>query len=248
MRGDPRESFGRNAKFYAKSQAHTEEKSLKALTDLAEVRRGQTSLDVATGAGHTAATLARAGASVTALDITPEMLQEARTLYPGLGIGWVLGDVMGLPFPDGAFDIVVSRRAPHHFSDIEGALRSMASALKHGGCLIIDDRSVPEDDFVDQTMNHLDRLHDRSHVREYRLAEWVSMLESTGLQVLHAERYERKRPLDSLTATARKEDAKEIHEMVDGLGEAGRRRMGIEVVGGEVIVTHWFVLLKALKP
>ncbi len=97
-------------------------------------------------------------------------------------------------------------------------------------------------------MNHLNRLHDRSHVREYRLAEWVSMLESTGLQVRHAERYERNRPLDSLTATAKEEDARRIRELVDGLGEAGRRRMGIEVVAGELMVTHWFVLLKALKP
>ncbi len=124
----------------------------------------------------------------------------------------------------------------------------MATVLRHGGSLIIDDRSVPEDDFADQTMNRLDTLHDRSHVREYTQAEWVSMLESAGLRVQHSECYERNRPLDSLTANAKEEDARKIREVVDGLGEAGRRRMGIEVVAGEVMVTHWFVLLKAIKP
>ncbi|HUL39389.1 MAG TPA: hypothetical protein VLU38_03770, partial [Methanomassiliicoccales archaeon] len=69
MRTDPRESFGKNAKFYATSQAHTEESSLKALSDLAEASPGLSVLDVATGAGHTAATLARSGASIIALDI-----------------------------------------------------------------------------------------------------------------------------------------------------------------------------------
>ncbi|HUL38770.1 MAG TPA: class I SAM-dependent methyltransferase, partial [Methanomassiliicoccales archaeon] len=194
------------------------------------------------------ATLARSGASIIALDITPEMLREARKLYPEMGIQWLLGDVSRLPFVDAAFDLVVTRRAPHHFLDIGWALRSMASVLKHGGSLVIDDRSVPEDPFADATMNHLDKLHDRSHVREYRITEWLGMLASTGLKVTYAEMYERRRPLDSLTATAEEEDAQEIRGVVDALDEEGRRRMGIEVVGGEVMVTHWFVLLKALKP
>jgi ubiquinone/menaquinone biosynthesis C-methylase UbiE len=248
MRADPRETFGKNARFYAASQAHTEEKSLKALADLAEAGEGKSALDVATGAGHTAAALAREGASVTAIDITPQMLGEARRLYSKMGIEWILGDVMHLPFNDDAFDLVVSRRAPHHFIDIRGALMSMASMLRHGGALVVDDRSVPEDDFVDMTMNGLDKLHDRSHVRDYRLSEWVSMLGSVGLQVVHAELYEMKRPLDSLTATASEEDAREIGRALDDLGEDGRRRMGIEVQAGEITVTHWFVLVKALKP
>ena len=228
-RADPRTTFGRKAAFYSASQAHTEEASLEALARLARVAPGMRVLDVATGAGHAAARLIGEGAEAVGLDLTRPMLLEARRLYGRKGLLLVQGDVSRLPFPQGAFDLVVSRRAPHHFPDIEGALASMRQALRPGGALVIEDRSVPEDDLVDRTMNHLDRLHDRSHVREYRPSEWRSMVQASGLALESMEAYRRQRPLSSLTQTAEPEDAAEIERMVREMSVSERERMGIEL-------------------
>jgi ubiquinone/menaquinone biosynthesis C-methylase UbiE len=91
------------------------------------------------------------------------MIAEAEKLTLELGLGNVrfcLANAQALPFQDGAFNIVTCRRAAHHFSDIAKALREIKRVLRSEGRLVLDDRSVPEDDFVDSCMNELDRLHD----------------------------------------------------------------------------------------
>jgi ubiquinone/menaquinone biosynthesis C-methylase UbiE len=247
-RVDPRVTFGKRAGFYATSEAHKEKESLEAFSKVAGIRPGHLALDVATGTGHAAAALSERGAEVVGLDLTSLMLAEARRLYGArAGTHWVLGDVMNLPFAEGRFDLVTSRRAPHHFPDIEGALRSMRRVLRPGGALVIDDRSVPEDDYVDRTMNHLDVLHDRSHVRQYRLSEWKAMLGRNGFVTESAESYQRRRPLTSLTGNAEADDAEEIRAIVGAMSPDERMRMAIEEQGGEVTVMHWFVLLRARR-
>lgn len=82
------------------------------LVRFAGIRPGESVLDVGTGTGVVAVTAARAGARVSALDLTPELLVEARENgrvagYPD--IAWQEGDAERLPYPDGLFDVVVSQ-------------------------------------------------------------------------------------------------------------------------------------------
>lgn len=67
-------------------------------------------LDVACGNGNVAIPAARAGATVTGLDIAPNLLEQARqrTREEALDIAFVEGDVEDLPFSAGAFDLVLS--------------------------------------------------------------------------------------------------------------------------------------------
>jgi ubiquinone/menaquinone biosynthesis C-methylase UbiE len=176
---------------------------LRKLVALADPQRQARVLDIGTGAGHTAFAFAPFVSRVTAVDITHQMIDAARRLQDRNGlrnVEFALAAVASLPFADQAFDVVTCRRAAHHFSDIGGALSEMNRVLATGGRLIIDDRSVPEDDFVDATMNRLDALHDASHVREYRPGEWVSMLEKARFKVNAVSTYSELRPLSSLTA------------------------------------------------
>lgn len=71
---------------------------------------GDDVLDVATGSGNAAMVAARRGATVTGLDLTPELLHAARRRADteGLRIEFVEGDAEELPFPDGSFDCVTS--------------------------------------------------------------------------------------------------------------------------------------------
>lgn len=71
---------------------------------------GDRVLDVAAGAGNAAIPAARAGASVTAADLTPELFAAGRAhaAQQGVEVDWQEADAEALPFEDGAFDIVMS--------------------------------------------------------------------------------------------------------------------------------------------
>ena len=92
----------------------------------------------------------------------------------------------------------------------------MRRVLRPGGRLVIDDRSVPEDDFVDATLNRLDWLHDHSHVREYRPSEWQSMLQEAGCKIEAIEPYTKHRPLSAFTNGVEPESVAEIERIVAG--------------------------------
>lgn len=71
---------------------------------------GDRVLDVATGTGLAAIPAAHAGATVTGLDLTPELLDGARRRAAAEGVQatWVEGDAEALPFADATFDRVLS--------------------------------------------------------------------------------------------------------------------------------------------
>ncbi len=71
---------------------------------------GEDLLDVATGTGNVAIPAALTGASVTGLDITPELLEVARRRAgeAGVEVKFIEGDAEELPFEDDAFDRVTS--------------------------------------------------------------------------------------------------------------------------------------------
>jgi SAM-dependent methyltransferase len=245
-----REVFGERAAFYVGSTAHTDAAVLARVVELARPQAGWRALDVATGAGHTAFALAPHVSSVVAVDLTPEMLAEARKLRDARGIANVefqVADVHSLPFADGALDLVTCRRAAHHFGDIRLALAEMRRVLLPGGRLVIDDRSVPDDGFIDECMNRLDALHDRSHVHEYRPGEWREMLEAGGFVVEAVEAYTRDRPLTSLTNGTSPDEAAEIHAVVDALTPQQREALGVHDVNGELYGTHWYVMAAAVR-
>lgn len=86
----------------------------------AGVTAGDRVLDVAAGSGNATLPAARAGATVTALDLTPELLEAGRRAAQRerLAVQWDVGDAEAMPYPDDVFDVVVScvgvMFAPHH--------------------------------------------------------------------------------------------------------------------------------------
>ena len=104
----------------------------------ADIKPGMTVLDVACGTGNAARPAARAGASVTALDITPKLLEIGRTkaTNEGLAIDWQEGDAENLPFESEQFDRVLSTFghmfAPRHKQTAE----EMARACRKGGAIV----------------------------------------------------------------------------------------------------------------
>ncbi len=98
-------------------------------------QRGERWLDVGTGTGEVALRAARAGAEVTAVDISEPLLAQARE-KPGAGdIEWRLADAQALPFDDGGFDVVASNFAVIFAPSPERAASELARVCKPGGRL-----------------------------------------------------------------------------------------------------------------
>ncbi len=242
--------FGERASYYTTSAAHTDPQVLARVVELAAPQPDWLALDIAAGAGHTSFALAAHVRVVIGMDLTPEMLAEARHLQTARAIpnvAFAVADVHDLPFGSGAFHLVTCRRAAHHFSQIGQALTEMHRVLGRGGRLVIDDRSVPEDDFVDGCMNRLDRYHDASHVRQYRLSEWRRLLEGHGFTVEAVEGYVKHRPLTALTVGVSPGNVRKIHEVLGGLTPDQRTAMDLRVVDGDVHLNHWYVMLASTK-
>ena len=107
------------------------------LVNWSEIEPGQRVLDVATGDGNAAIPAARAGADVTASDLTPELLEAGRARSEGLPIAWEVADAEALPYADATFDAVMSSVgvmfAPHH----QLAANEMIRVAKPGGTIAL---------------------------------------------------------------------------------------------------------------
>jgi SAM-dependent methyltransferase len=138
----------------------------------------RTALDVATGGGHVARRLREAGLEVVSSDPAPGMRPD------------VICRAEDLPFADGAFDLVVTRIAPHHFEDVAAAVAEMARVSS--GLVLVEDTL-----YVSEAVEEAEKLRDPTHVRSYTEDEWRSFLEAAGLEVEEVREFEKRHPLEA---------------------------------------------------
>ncbi|WP_158581402.1 class I SAM-dependent methyltransferase [Actinomadura spongiicola] len=101
----------------------------------------ETVLDVGTGTGHAALTIAALGRRVRGIDIAPAMLDYARdnARRRGLDITFVQGDAVRPEVRGGPFDALVSRYLLWTLPDVDTALRDWRRLLRPGGRLAVVD-------------------------------------------------------------------------------------------------------------
>lgn len=180
--------FGAHAEGYSKSHSHAHGADLAALLAALEPKPTDVALDVATGTGFTAVALAPLVTQVKGIDVTGEMLEEARRLASSEGLTNVtfeLGDALDIGADDGSFDLVTTRRAAHHFADVPGFIREARRVLRPGGRLGVVDMSPPEG--AEDFSNKIERLRDSSHAEAFTPSRWRSMLSEAGFEVLSSQ-------------------------------------------------------------
>lgn len=110
---------------------------IRTILDNAGVSEGKDILDVACGTGVLIPDyLARGVASVTGIDISPEMAKIAAGKYPQENVTILCGDVEKTDFGR-LFDCVVVYNAFPHFPDPKRLIARLASLLKPGGTLTV---------------------------------------------------------------------------------------------------------------
>lgn len=228
-----RQQYGSVDDAYVKSAGHATGAGLERMVALAEPVGDEAMLDIATGGGHVARVFAPHVASVTASDLTPEILAHAATAFTEWGLGNVttaVADAEELPFDDASFDIVTCRIAPHHFPDPAAFVREVARVLRPGGRFLLVDSTVPDgDDGV--FFNHFEKLRDPSHVRSLTIADWQALLEDSGFMVGVVESFTKRHDFADWTSRSRtsENDRRELARLLVTAPESRQRLFGVRV-------------------
>jgi len=256
--GDPerevassRERFAQVAAAYRRSPSHRDPVALEAFLAIAELGSSQRVLDVATGAGHVAVAAAPRVRAVVGLDITEEMLEQARDLaaeHEVRSCEFVLGDAERLPFAEHSFDRVLVRAAPHHFRNLARACAEAFRVLRPGGAFCVCDTSPPP--IVRDWLEHVEVRRDPSHVRARVLEEWRALLTAIGFVVEHAERIEQERDVLTWFGLMRVPEAvvRELLDYYDRAPQAVRGAILPQWNDGRFYHRYWHAMVRARRP
>jgi SAM-dependent methyltransferase len=160
--------------------------------DRLRLAAGERLLDLGCGAGRHAFEAMRRGAHVVAIDSDAAEVKDVAAMVAGMeaedqatqtnkGEGEaIVGDAVGLPFADGAFDRVIAAEVLEHIPPDRGAIAELTRVLRPGGTMAVTvPRWLPER--VCWALS--DDYHNvpGGHIRIYRQAELVRRLEGAGL-------------------------------------------------------------------
>jgi SAM-dependent methyltransferase len=204
--------FGPRAQAYVDSAVHAQGEDLQRLNSILRDATPDRALDLGCGGGHVAYVLARHARTVTATDLSREMLAAvaATARTKGLpNIETVAAPVEDLPFDDGEFDFLACRYSAHHWRDFEAGLRQARRVLRSAAPAVFIDAYAPRTALLDTHLQAVELLRDPSHARNYSATEWTASLARAGF-ALSAMRTWRLR-MDFVVWTARMRTP-EVHQ------------------------------------
>ncbi|MGH7764930.1 MAG: class I SAM-dependent methyltransferase [Candidatus Dormibacteraceae bacterium] len=251
MPEDVRSRFAPVAANYSRATFHTSSERLQEVLDLGQPKKGDLVLDVATGTGNTAFALAPYVRRVIGLDLTREMLDQARRITAERNItnvDWVLGDAAQLPFPDGTFDLYTVRAAPHHFPDVDRFMDEALRVLKPDRDAILVDCAPPIP--ARGLMHEVEVRRDPSHVRSLTVDEWAARLERAGFEVESAQARELDWNYEEWmnTMAVAPDLAAELATMIEAAEGEARTQLHPVRRDGKLWHAYWHCLIRAHKP
>lgn len=247
------DQFTRQATPFSTASTITDANALHMIVEAAAPRSGDRLLDVACGGGIVVCAFAPHVKQATGIDMTPAMLDRARQLAAEKAAGnvtWDRGDVTALPYPDGAFDIVVTRFSMHHFLDPISVLHEMVRVCAPGGRVVVVDMYASDDATKAAEWNRAEKLRDPSHVRCLTLAELTGLFGAAGMPEPRASYYELRDEIRNLLARSFPnpgDDAK-IIEMFAASAEDDRLGIPVRREGERIEYAYKVAILVAERP
>jgi SAM-dependent methyltransferase len=198
------------------------------LLDRGAIGPGAWCLEVGCGTGFFTAELARSGARIDAVDISPELLQRARLRVNAPGVTFILGDAHAAESLRGPYDAVVGISVLHHL-DLARALPTLVGALKPGGRLAFSEPNMRNPQiWLQKNIGWIKRrAGDSPDETAFYRGELLALLARQGLTGLEV------RPFDWLhPATPRP-----LIPLVATVGSVFERIPGLRQVGGSLAIS-----------
>jgi ubiquinone/menaquinone biosynthesis C-methylase UbiE len=248
-----RTEFSRQADAMASAAVFNDRTILARIREAAHFAPAARILDVACGPGIVVEALAAGAAEVVGCDITPEMLEKARSRADAAGLSnvrFVPAWAERLPFADGTFDAVVSRSAVHHFPDPSAAVREMARVTRSGGRVITVDVMAAESAEDASLHNALEILRDPSHVRMLARSELHRVLVQAGLEIASCTAWSNHREFGEwMKITNAPERIMPLKVVMTALARCGASAgIGLRLDNDRLLFEHTAGLTIAVKP
>lgn len=193
--------------------------ALRSLVALASPHATDRLLDIGVGTGHVALAFAPRVAHVTAVDISPAMLERAESARLAQGISnmavrWA--DALALPYPEGGFDLAISHDLMQHIADLAGLGRSIRRVLKPGGKWVMDELIGSEDTVKRATQEAIEIQRSAAFAKLHSLSEIESQMRATGFHIESVEHYDAPQTLEGWLAAAALDEksAARVREML----------------------------------
>lgn len=135
------QTAGEYERWYTTRRGRRADIAERALLDwlLGRLQGVESILEVGSGTGHFAGSMAASGFDVVGLERAPAMVKEARRSFPS--ITFVLGDAHRLPFRTGAVDAVVFITTLEFLDSAATALREAVRVARRGIVAVVLNRS-----------------------------------------------------------------------------------------------------------
>lgn len=247
------DQFTRQAVPFSTAPGIRSEEALRLIVDFVDAGAEDMVLDVACGGGIVVAAFARAVRQATGIDVTPAMIAEARRFVAEQGLAnarFEVGDAAPLPFANGAFSIVTSRYAFHHFLEPGAVLAEMARVCAPGGRVMVIDVEASPDPAKAAEYDRMETLRDPSHARALPFAELAGLVRAAGLGEPRVARYRLTTDLDGLLSRSfpNPGDADRLRETIVAAADDDRLGIPIWRHDGRIHLAYPIAVLAAVKP
>lgn len=155
------------------------------VVDFANVGKGSTVLDVATGTGQQAFAFAKRGYDVIGVDLTESMLEIARKHNKAGTVKFEAGDATHLRFETDSFDVACVSFALHDMPMTirEKVLQEMVRVTKPDGVIVIVDYDLPDNKIGSALIYRLVTFYEGEYYKQFIASDLEALLLKTGIGV-----------------------------------------------------------------
>ena len=237
--------FAKTVEAFSKTVVRDSPQVLAENVEFARPRATDLALDVACGPGELVLGLAARISFARGIDMTHEMILQAREFQRERNIqnaAFDRGDAEQLPYPDHTFDLVTCQCSLHHMPKPELVLNEMVRVMKTDGRLMMIDTLAPESDEKFELHNRIDRARDPSHTQSLRLTTLLTLFEAAGLEILRQSMKRRERSFTQWMLRAglepRHKQYNETRKLLEDSMAGDRAGYSPKPQGEDILIVH----------